>query len=256
MRFLDRKNAAGAPERQCKTCSTGDVERAPCGSARAGICSLPRPRFSHMRGVVFLCFDLEKRGMVDHVPSAKAPIVAAGILAAALSLSPGAGQERATATPDFSGLWGRDSLHLEQPMSGPGPVVNMMHSAAGTMDMNALVGDYTNPILKPEAAAILKQRGEASLKGISVPNPHDQCRPEPPPFIFAVQFAMKMLQQKDQVTIVYSHDNKVHRIRLNQPHPARVVPSWQGDSVGHYEGDALVIDTVAIKVSPLSALDW
>src|ERR1700704_2391442 len=120
----------------------------------------------------------------------KAPILAGGVLAAALSLSPVSGQERADALPDFSGLWGRDSLHLEQPLSGAGPVVNMMHSAAGTMDMNALVGDHTNPIRKPEAAAILKRRGEASLNGISVPNPHDQCRPEPPPFIFAVQFAM------------------------------------------------------------------
>ncbi len=195
--------------------------------------------------------------MVHFVPKAKkAPTLIAGVLAATLSLSPVTGEERATAIPDFSGLWGRDSLHLEQPLSGLGPVVNMMHSAAGIMDMSKLMGDYTNPILKPEAAAILKKRGEASLAGISVPNPHDQCRPEPPPFIFAVQFAMKMLQQKDQVTILYSHDNKVRHVRLNQPHPARVTPSWQGDSVGHYEGDTLVIDTVGIKVSPISTLDW
>jgi hypothetical protein len=43
---------------------------------------------------------------------------------------------------------------------------------------------------------------------------------------------------------------------LNQSHPAQVTPSWYGDSVGHYEGDALVIDTVGIKVGPFAMVDW
>ena len=161
-----------------------------------------------------------------------------------------------SAVPDFSGLWGRDSLHLESPPSGPGPVVNMIHAPNGTQDMNKLVGDYNNPILKPEAAALVKQRGQMSLEGISVPNPHQLCRPEPPPLLFAVQFAFEMLQEKDKVTLLYSHDNKVRHVRLNQQHPARLVPSGQGDSVGHYEGDTLVIDTVGIKSSPISTVDW
>ena len=160
------------------------------------------------------------------------------------------------ATPDFSGLWGRDSLNLESPLSGPGPVVNMNRQADGTMDMNKTAGDYTNPILKPEAAATVKRRAELSQTGIVVPDPHNQCRPEPTPYIFAVQFAFEMLQQKDQVTLIYSHDNKVRHIRLDRPHPTHVTPSWQGDSIGHYEGDTLVIDTVGIKVSPISTLDW
>jgi hypothetical protein len=36
-------------------------------------------------------------------------------------------------------------------------------------------------------------------------------------------------------------------VRLNASHPARVVPSAMGDSVGHYEGDTLVVDTVGIE---------
>src|SRR5215471_13327604 len=178
------------------------------------------------------------------------------VLVAVGAGNPVMGVESAKPVPDFSGLWGRDSLHLESPLSGPGPIVNMHKTAAGIMDMNALIGDYTSPILKPQAAAILKERGEQSLKGISVPNPHDQCRPEPPPLLFAVQFAMTMIQQKDEVTIIYSHDNKVRHIRMNQRHPDHLIPTWQGDSVGHYEGDELVIDTVGIKVSPISTLDW
>lgn len=56
-----------------------------------------------------------------------------------------------------------------------------------------------------------------------------------------------MFQQPDKITIVYAWDNEVRRVRMNQPHPARVTPSWYGDSVGYYEGDTLVIDTVGIK---------
>src|SRR5580704_15258400 len=178
----------------------------------------------------------------------KRQILITALLSGTISLSPVVAAEQAS-IPDFSGLWGRDSLNLESPQSGPGPIVNMMHTAAGVMDMNKLVGDYTNPILKPVAAAILKRRGELSLAGMSVPNAHEQCCPEPPPFIFAVQFAMEMLQQKNEVTILYSHDNNVR-------HPAHVAPSGQGDSVGRYEGDTLIIDTVGIKATPISALDW
>src|SRR5271170_3950957 len=45
---------------------------------------------------------------------------------------------------------------------------------------------------------------------------------------------------------VYNYDHQVRRVRMNQPHAAQVLPSWYGDSVGHYEGDTLVIDTVGI----------
>ena len=43
---------------------------------------------------------------------------------------------------------------------------------------------------------------------------------------------------------------------MNQSHPAHVTPTWYGDSVGHYEGDTLVIDTVGIKVGPFATVDW
>jgi hypothetical protein len=43
---------------------------------------------------------------------------------------------------------------------------------------------------------------------------------------------------------------------MNQPHPAQVTPSWHGDSVGHYEGDTLVIDTVGTKTDrPFAMID-
>jgi hypothetical protein len=66
---------------------------------------------------------------------------------------------------------------------------------------------------------------------------------------------VQILQQKDEVTLLYLLYNTVRRVRLNEPHPEHLTPSWQGHSVGWYEGDTLVVDTVGIKVAPLSTVD-
>ena len=156
--------------------------------------------------------------------------------------------------PDFSGLWAHPSLPgFEPPRSGPGPVVNKSRRA-GVSNFNQLVGDYTNPILKPAAAEIVKKHGDISLAGVGYPTPSNQCWPGGLPYAFS-SVVMQMLQQPDEITILYSRDHEVRHVRLNAPHPARVKPSWFGDSVGHYEGDALVIDTIGLKSGPFSMVD-
>jgi hypothetical protein len=117
------------------------------------------------------------------------------------------------------------------------------------------VGDYTNPILKPEAADIVKKHGEISLTGAPYPSPRNQCWPEGVPGIF-VDPAMQLLQQPDKITILYPYDHQVRRVRMNEPHAALVTPSWYGDSIGHYERDTLVIDTVGIKINQFAMLDF
>jgi hypothetical protein len=66
---------------------------------------------------------------------------------------------------------------------------------------------------------------------------------------------MQMLQRKDEITILYTQDNQVRRVRMNERHPAHVTPSAMGHSVGHYEGDTLVIDTVGVKLQPFTMVD-
>ena len=66
---------------------------------------------------------------------------------------------------------------------------------------------------------------------------------------------VRIHQQAQQVTIVYKTDQQVRRIRMNQAHPANVIRSVYGDSVGSYDGDALVIDTVGVKVGPFAMVD-
>jgi hypothetical protein len=161
----------------------------------------------------------------------------------------------ATAIPDFSGIWWHPSLPgLEPPASGPGPVTNRARRN-GVSNYDKLVGDYTNPILKPEAGDIVKQYGELSLKGVTYPSPANQCWPEPVPYIYK-NFAMQLFQQSDRITLIYEQDHEVRHVRMNQPHPANVKPSWYGDSVAHYEGDTLVIDTVGTRTDrPFGMID-
>jgi hypothetical protein len=117
-----------------------------------------------------------------------------------------------------------------------------------------LVGDYTNPILKPAAAEIVKKRGEISQSGLAFPDPDAMCMYEPVPYIFW-NFEIQILQRPDKVTILYNHDHEFREVRMNQAHAAKVLPSAHGDSVGHYEGDTLVIDTIGVKVGPYTMID-
>jgi hypothetical protein len=46
---------------------------------------------------------------------------------------------------------------------------------------------------------------------------------------------MQMLQQKDQVAILYANDYAARHVYMNRTHPEPITPSWYGDSVRHYE---------------------
>ncbi len=156
--------------------------------------------------------------------------------------------------PDFSGIWAHLSWpDAELPPEGPGPVTNKSQRN-GASDIYALVGDDTNPILKPRAAATVKKQGELELAGGPSPTPSNQCWPGGVPFVF-YNIGMQMLQQSDRITFLYSNDHEVRHVRLNAPHTRPLIPSWYGDSVGHYEGDTLVIDTVGIKIGPFAMVD-
>jgi hypothetical protein len=159
------------------------------------------------------------------------------------------------AAPDFSGMWGRNAFNFEPIDGAPQPVMNLSRMPDGASNIGQLVGDYRNPILRPETAQIVKQKGEISLSGHAYPDPSNQCRPYNPPFTLAMQLSLQMLQTKNSVTIIYDQDDQVRRVRLNASHPAKVVPSPMGDSVGHYEGDTLVVDTVGIQPNAYAMVD-
>ena len=175
------------------------------------------------------------------------------------------GLQDAASIPDFSGIWAHLTFpDVEPPLSGAGPVRNLSRvtievartlapyngattvgaSSNGVSNQSELVGDFTNPILKPEAAEVVKQHGEISKKKLAYPTPANQCWPGGVPFVFW-NLGMQMVQQKDEVAILYANDYAVRHVYMNRTHPEHVIPSWYGDSVGHYEGDTLVIDTAS-----------
>jgi hypothetical protein len=192
---------------------------------------------------------------------AAALLTAAGVPALAQTTGPLAGPvngavEGAASIPDFSGLWARVSFPgFEPPLTGPGPVTNRLHARNGASSIYGMVGDYTNPILKPEAAEIVKKRGEIELGGAHAPNPRTQCWPGGVPFVFT-NVGMQMFQEPNRITIFYADNREVRHVRMNEFHPVPVTPSWYGHSVAHYEGDTLVIDTVGVKIGPFAMVDW
>jgi hypothetical protein len=176
----------------------------------------------------------------------------AGLLLAAVCAGPAAA---AGSIPDFSGLWGRNSFDLEPMPSGPQPLTNLKRRPDGTGNFQQLAGDYNNPILKPDAAEVVRKRGEISISGHNFPDPSNSCGAYNPPYTFTMQLGFQMLQTKDAITILYNQDDQVRHIRLNGAHPENPRSSAMGDSIGYYEGGTLVVDTVGIEVSPLSMTD-
>jgi len=169
----------------------------------------------------------------------------AGLACALVVASPIPG--KGADTPDMSGAWSRLTFGFEEPPSGPGPI--------GRYNNQSNVGgNFNNPILTPSAATIVKQRGEMLRNGVDYPNPSLNCLPMVSPYIFRVQ-EFQIIQKKDEVVFLFMQDHQVRRVRLNAQHPAKLTPSWYGDSVGHYEGDTLVVDTVGTKLGPYPMVD-
>ena len=53
----------------------------------------------------------------------------------------------------------------------------------------------------------------------------------------------QIVQTKDQIMILVEMVHDARIIRMNQPHLPPTIRKWMGDSVGHWEGDTLVVDT-------------
>jgi hypothetical protein len=109
------------------------------------------------------------------------------------------------------------------------------------------------PPLKPqylqEWQAKQKAIREADAKGEPLASNVTSCIPDGMPGMMAGPFPMEILQSKGQVTIIQEAYNQVRRILLDQPQKPidDVDPTFYGRSVGRWEGDTLVVDTVALR---------
>lgn len=106
--------------------------------------------------------------------------------------------------------------------------------------------DGAKPPLRPEAAALLEKRLTDSDHGAPYADSVSQCLPGGiPKTEFFGATPMQIIPERDQVTILFEEMNHFRVIRLNKPHLPDPDPSYNGNSVGHWEGTTLVVDTIA-----------
>jgi hypothetical protein len=71
------------------------------------------------------------------------------------------------------------------------------------------------------------------------------CAPIGFPIIFLYPLPMQIVQTPGEVIMLFEWDSLRHQIFTDgRPHDTALGPLWMGDSIGHWEGDTLVTDTV------------
>jgi hypothetical protein len=164
----------------------------------------------------------------------------------------------ARGVPDFSTndvSWEAESMEFIPPPSGPGPVrsdkdhpyiSNQVARATGVQP-TFRVADLSNPILMPWAVEALRKVNEAVLAGKPVFNREVRCWTPGVPAFLLDPGQLYFIQTAKEVWMFGHDDHRVRRVYLNQTHSVNPAPSWYGESVGHYDGDTLVVDTIALN---------
>jgi hypothetical protein len=114
---------------------------------------------------------------------------------------------------------------------------------------NIRIADLTNPILKPWVIQRMKKANEDVLAGKVPYIAREHCWPAGVPgfTVFTRVQPIHFIQTPTKVIILNELNAELRRIYLNVPHLPRPKPSWYGESVGHYEDNELVVDTIAIS---------
>jgi len=108
------------------------------------------------------------------------------------------------------------------------------------------IADLTNPNLLPWAREALRKDIEEIDGGKLQFTAGSSCLPTGVPNFLADGGPYLFAQTRDKVVIIDEAGPVVRHVYLNVPHSPNVKPSWMGESVGRYEGDTLVIDTIGI----------
>jgi hypothetical protein len=191
-------------------------------------------------------------------------LLTAGALAGFVCIaanSEGAAQHN-VAMPDFSannaGWVNIEPDFMPVPgATGPGPAKfnpaypYYSNAAARRAGVSATyrVADLTDPNVKPWAKEIMKRENDKVLAGGIAFTPRSSCLPAGVPsyLMFPVAEPIMFIHTPKQVVMIFTGNAEVRRVFLDVPHSADVKPSWYGESVGHYEGDTLVVDTIGLS---------
>ena len=191
------------------------------------------------------------------VPRIKEVCLSAGISVAALAVTllVGAQAEPNVAPPDFASsgdmAWYHDGVNLAPVPNFPGPLrddpVHRHTDNQGGGQANYSIADLSDPNLTQWAKDIMKKDNDEVLAGKIAFLPHQSCVPAGASMFDMVRgpIPIYFVQSPKEVLIIWPGDHQVRHIYLNVPHSPKPKPSWYGESVGHYEGDWLVVDTIA-----------
>ncbi len=107
------------------------------------------------------------------------------------------------------------------------------------------VADTNNPNLTQFAKDELKKSNDEVLGGKAMYARESRCwATGVPTYLLNPAQPTFFLQSPDKVTMIWQMDHQVRRVYLNVPHSENPKPSWYGESIGWYEGDTLVVDTI------------
>jgi hypothetical protein len=179
-------------------------------------------------------------------------ILAAGLLCASM-LAGIAPADAQSGPPNFSGAdvgWvSVGGSEWKAVPGGPAPVgqdpahVYVPNNVGGQPTFR--MGDAGNPNLTQFAKDSLKKSNDDVLAGKPMWSRSARCYPSGvPAFMLIPVQPMFFVQTPREVLIIAQHDSDVRHIYLDVPHSEHPKPSWYGESVGHYEGDTLVVDTI------------
>ena len=183
-----------------------------------------------------------------------------GVLASGLLLTAAAAFAAPAAAPDLapnpSVGWVAAGARYLAPPSGPGPVgpargrrqsANNEVRETGAQALFA-IGDLDAPILQAWARDQMKKRNDRILAGRTGFSRQASCWPIGTPgfLLYPVQ-PVYFVQTPKEVVMIWQADHMARHVYLNVPHSKNPAPSWFGESVGHYEGDTLVVDTIGIS---------
>jgi hypothetical protein len=163
-----------------------------------------------------------------------------------------------TSTPDFGGIgWinentfnggGMVAMPGQPYFKQDGRYPHVANNRPGEQPNYWLADLASNANVKQWAKDVMKKDNEEVINGKIAYTARSSCDPAGVPgfdqFGFQPTF---FLQEKNKITMIYGGDQQVRHIYLNVPHSKDVKPSWYGESVGHYEGDTLVIDTIGLN---------
>lgn len=140
--------------------------------------------------------------------------------------------------PDFTGVWqagnNRRGTWAEANTQGLGGLV-LPPAAAGTREL----APY-QPWAAKKVLESFNRRG--------IDDPVAQCLAPGVPRVTTVGlFPMQIVQTPQTIVILYEYLNVFRVIPINAKHPDDLEPSFMGDSVGHWEGDTLVVDVTSFN---------